>query len=71
MNVVRPVIASNGVPYLQKSSVGTHSTSGRKEDGRKERTGSEWNTPPYNVASRSDAIGYILASIRSEAEPKR
>ena len=29
MKAVRPVIASNGVPYLQMRSVGSHSTSGR------------------------------------------
>ena len=32
---VRPVIASNWVPFLQLMSVGSHSTSGR-EKGRKE-----------------------------------
>ena len=33
---VRPVIASNGVPFLQMRSVGSHSTT---ERGRKERMG--------------------------------
>ena len=32
---VRPVIASNGVPFLQMRSVGLHNTSGRKKEGRK------------------------------------
>ena len=36
---VRPVIASNGVPFLQMSSVGSHSTSGREKEGKKERAG--------------------------------
>ena len=36
---VRPVIASNGVPFLQMRSVGLHTTSGRKKEGNKERTG--------------------------------
>ena len=36
---VRPVIASNGVPFLQMRSVGSHSTSGREKEGNKERTG--------------------------------
>ena len=36
---VRPVIASNGVPYLQMRSEGTHSTSGSEKEGkRKGRT---------------------------------
>ena len=33
---VRPVIASNGVPYLEMMSVGSHSTSGREKKGKKE-----------------------------------
>ena len=36
---VRPVIASNGVPFIQIKSVGSHSTSGREKEGNKERTG--------------------------------
>ena len=35
--VVRPVIASNGVSFLQMRSVGSHSTSGMKREGKKER----------------------------------
>ena len=35
---VRPFIPSNGVPYLQMRSVGSHSTRGREEEGKKERT---------------------------------
>ena len=35
---VGPVIASNGVPFLQMRSVGSHSTSGREKEGNKERT---------------------------------
>ena len=34
---VRPVIASNGVPFLQMRSVGSHSASGREKEGNKER----------------------------------
>ena len=34
---VRPVITSNGVPFLQMRSVGSHSTSGREKEGIKER----------------------------------
>ena len=30
---VRPVLASNGFPYLQMSSVGSHSISGRENEG--------------------------------------
>ena len=36
---LRPVIASNRVPFLQIWSVGSHSTSGREKEGIKERTG--------------------------------
>ena len=32
------VIASNGVPFLQMRSVGSHSMSGREVEGKKERT---------------------------------
>ena len=31
---VRPFIASNGVPFLQMRSVGSHSTSGREREGK-------------------------------------
>ena len=37
---VRPVIASNGVPFLQMRSVGSHSTLGKEKEGNKESTGS-------------------------------
>ena len=33
------LIASNGVPFLQIWSVGSHSASGREKEGIKERTG--------------------------------
>ena len=36
---MRPVIASNGVPFLQIRSVGSHSASGREKEGIKERMG--------------------------------
>ena len=36
---VRPVIVSNGVPFLQMRSVGSHSTSGREKEGNREGTG--------------------------------
>ena len=36
---VRPVIASNEVPFLQMRLVGSHSTSGREKEGIKERMG--------------------------------
>ena len=37
---VRPVIASNGFPFLQMMSVGSYSTSEREKEGKKERKGS-------------------------------
>jgi hypothetical protein len=33
--VVRPVIASNGVPFLQIMSVRSHSMTGREKEGKK------------------------------------
>ena len=41
MKAVWPVIASNGVPFLQMRSVGSQSTSEREKEGIKERTGEE------------------------------
>ena len=35
-HLMRTVIASNGVPFLQMRSVGSHSTSGNGKEGRKE-----------------------------------
>ena len=37
MKDVRPVISSNGVPFVQIKSVGSHSTSGREKEGKKEK----------------------------------
>ena len=37
MKAVRPVITSNGVPYLQMRLVGLHSMSEREKEGKKER----------------------------------
>ena len=39
MKAVRPVIALNGLPYLQMRSLGLHSKSGREKEGKK--TGGE------------------------------
>ena len=40
---VRPVIAWNGIPFLQMRSVASHSTSGREKEGRKGgRDGIRW-----------------------------
>ena len=36
---VRPVIASNGVPFFQMRSVGSHRTLGREKEGKEERSG--------------------------------
>ena len=40
MKRLKPVIASNGVPFLQIRSIESHSTSGREKEKNKERTGS-------------------------------
>ena len=37
---VQPIIASNGVPFLQMRSIGSHSTPGREMEGKKRRVGS-------------------------------
>ena len=34
MKAIRPIIASNGVPYGQIRSVGTHGTSGKEDEGK-------------------------------------
>ena len=39
MKIVRPVIPSNAVPYLQMGSLGSHSKSGRGKEGKKEKMG--------------------------------
>ena len=39
MKAVRPVIASNGAPYLQMRSLVSYSTSWREREGKKERSG--------------------------------
>ena len=39
MKAVQPIIASNGITYLQMRSVGSHSTSGIEKEGKKELTG--------------------------------
>ena len=39
MKGVRPVIVSNGVPYVQMRLVELHSQSEREKEGKKERTG--------------------------------
>ena len=37
----RPVIVSNGVPYLQMRSVGSHTTSGREKEGKRKEKGKD------------------------------
>ena len=36
MKAMRPFIYSNGIPYLQMRSVGSHRTAGREKDRRKD-----------------------------------
>ena len=49
MKALRPVIEINRVPYLQMTSVGSHSSSGRKREEIKERLGHllEWKGIAY------------------------
>ena len=56
---VRPVIASNGSPFLQMRSVGSHSTSRREKEGIKERTGSI-NDAPYGDYKYKIIFRYIF-----------
>ena len=46
---VRPVIVSNGVPFLQIRSIESHSTLGREKEGKKERM-------------RKDSISFLMIS---------
>ena len=39
MKAVRPVTASNGIPYFQMRSVGSHKESGRKKEGKERKCG--------------------------------
>ena len=55
---VWPVIASNGVTFLQIKSVGSHSTSGRKKEGNKERMGYEILCQSMGVWTRWDFKNY-------------
>ena len=58
MKSVRPVIASNEVPYIQITSIGSHGMSGRDKEGKKERIGwgcrSRSYTPAVHVAMGCD-----------------
>ena len=51
MKDVRPVIYSNGAPSVLIRSVGSHSTSGREKEGKKERR---------VRISHIDSIAYLL-----------
>ena len=37
-NLIKEVIASNGVPYIQMKWVGSHNTTGKEKEGMKELT---------------------------------
>ena len=51
---MRPVIATNGDPFLQMRSVGSHSTSGREKEGIKERMGDGSPNEVINNDNNSD-----------------
>ena len=55
MKTVPPVIASNGVLYLQMTSVGSHSRSGteRKKKGKKKRSGIRL----HNISNINNSLG--------------
>ena len=53
MRAVRPNIASNWNPYLQMTSVGSHSTRGRKKEREKERMG---KVPSLSAETRRNLI---------------
>ena len=61
---MQPVIASNGVSYLQMRSVGSHNTSGREKEGNKERTGREpdRSTSKTNIISNKIGIRIVIQS---------
>ena len=51
MKAIEPVIASNGATYLQTSSVGSHSTSGREMDGKNERRGQYYDLQDIEISN--------------------
>ena len=55
---VPPVIASNGVPFLQMRSVGSHSTSGREKEGIKERMGDGMEYKFYHLKFEREISAY-------------
>ena len=66
MKAARPVIASNGVPSLQMRSEGSHSTSGREEEIKKDgwgvdRQGKERKMDMFpNLRNYGRTMGYIV-----------
>ena len=66
---VRPFIASDGVLYLQKMSVGSHRTSGgertRKRERRKEKGKDQWQRLDL-LRAKFDNEVYLCLSIISE-----
>ena len=49
---LRPVIVSNGAPFIQIRSVGSHSTSGREKERNKETTGVLWRNTDTNCGQK-------------------
>ena len=78
MQALRPVIASNGVYQLQMTSIGSHSTSGRKREGKKKRTRRDNKDPELKLTCTAHALfpallfnhcqglGSIFPEIRTE-----
>ena len=59
MKALRPVVVSNGVPFLQMRYVGSHSTSGREKEGIKERMG--FNIDSAAITAISVYAGKLFA----------
>ena len=56
MRAVRPVIGSNGIPYLQMWSVASDSTSGREKEGMRERLGGVSNNSKISLNNSSNRL---------------
>ena len=65
MKAVGSVIASNGVPYLQMRSVGSHSTSGREKEANRDRATAVDSNLKQPVTNSSLAFNCTCASRES------
>ena len=60
MRALRPVIASNGIPYLQMTSVGSHSTPGREREEKKESLGTGRESDSFSYETSCNVYLLLL-----------